>query len=202
MEKLNLKKGLFGYTENSVLEYIKTISNELKSRIDKLSDENKTLLEKCSQFEEERNSVKNNTDKLLYEIDSLSKENERLKADNVQLGKQIETLTSSLEEASGDKFDYEKGQNDLADVMLEAKRFANDLKQKSEDEYNRQKAENDEKINREKQRIAKYVSDIDELCGILHTVCDNFGKDLENKKTDLNAVLNKLSNIDIKRKLS
>ena len=202
MEKLNLKKGLFGYTESSVLEQIKTISCELKLRIDKLSEENKTLLEKHSQLEAESNSAKSEANKLSDEINSLSEENNRLKSDKAELEKQIELLTAKLSEADGEKLDYEKGQNDLADVMLEAKRFANNLKKQSEDEYKRQKAENEEKINCEKQRIEKYVSEIDSLCGILHKVCDNFGKDLENKKTDLSSILSKLNNIDIKRKLS
>ncbi len=202
MEKLNLKKGLFGYTESSVLEYIKTISCELKLRIDKLSEENKTLLEKHSQLEAESNSAKSEANKLSDEINSLSEENNRLKSDKAELEKQIELLTAKLSEADGEKLDYEKGQNDLADVMLEAKRFANNLKKQSEDEYKRQKAENEEKINCEKQRIEKYVSEIDSLCGTLHKVCDNFGKDLENKKTDLSSILSKLNNIDIKRKLS
>lgn len=202
MEKLNLKKGLFGYTESSVLEYIKTISCELKLRIDKLSEENKTLLEKHSQLEEESNSAKSEANKLSDEINSLSEENNRLKSEKAELEKQIELLTAKLSEADGEKLDYEKGQNDLADVMLEAKRFANNLKKQSEDEYKRQKAENEEKINCEKQRIEKYVSEIDSLCGTLHKVCDNFGKDLENKKTDLSSILSKLNNIDIKRKLS
>lgn len=202
MEKLNLKKGLFGYTESSVLEYIKTISCELKLRIDKLSEENKTLLEKHSQLEAESNSTKSEANKLSDEINSLSEENNRLKSDKAELEKQIELLTAKLSEADGEKLDYEKGQNDLADVMLEAKRFANNLKKQSEDEYKRQKAENEEKINCEKQRIEKYVSEIDSLCGTLHKVCDNFGKDLENKKTDLSSILSKLNNIDIKHKLS
>lgn len=202
MEKLNLKKGLFGYTESSVLEYIKTISCELKLRIDKLSEENKTLLEKHSQLESESNSAKSEANKLSDEINSLSEENNRLKSDKAELEKQIELLTAKLSEADGEKLDYEKGQNDLADVMLEAKRFANNLKKQSEDEYKRQKAENEEKINCEKQRIEKYVSEIDSLCGTLHKVCDNFGKDLENKKTDLSSILSKLNNIDIKHKLS
>ena len=202
MEKLNLKKGLFGYTESSVLEYIKTISCELKLRIDKLSEENKTLLEKHSQLEAENNSAKSEANKLSDEINSLSEENNRLKSEKAELEKQIELLTAKLSEADGEKLDYEKGQNDLADVMLEAKRFANNLKKQSEDEYKRQKAENEEKINCEKQRIEKYVSEIDSLCGTLHKVCDNFGKDLENKKTDLSSILSKLNNIDIKRKLS
>ena len=202
MEKLNLKKGLFGYTESSVLEYIKTISCELKLRIDKLSEENKTLLEKHSQLEAESNSAKSEANKLSDEINSLSEENNRLKSDKAELEKQIELLTAKLSEADGEKLDYEKGQNDLADVMLEAKRFANNLKKQSEDEYKRQKAENEEKINCEKQRIEKYVSEIDSLCGTLHKVCDNFGKDLENKKTDLSSILSKLNNIDIQHKLS
>lgn len=202
MEKLNLKKGLFGYTESSVLEYIKTISCELKLRIDKLSEENKTLLEKHSQLESEINSAKSEANKLSDEINSLSEENNRLKSDKAELEKQIELLTAKLSEADDEKLDYEKGQNDLADVMLEAKRFANNLKKQSEDEYKRQKAENEEKINCEKQRIEKYVSEIDSLCETLHKVCDNFGKDLKNKKTDLSSILSKLNNIDIKHKLS
>ena len=33
MEKMNLRKGLFGYTESSVVAYIEAINSEMKARI-------------------------------------------------------------------------------------------------------------------------------------------------------------------------
>ena len=40
MEKMNLRKGLFGYTESSVVAYIEAINGEMKARIQKLTEEN------------------------------------------------------------------------------------------------------------------------------------------------------------------
>ena len=48
MEKMNLRKGLFGYTESSVVAYIEAINGEMKARIQKLMEENDGLKERCA----------------------------------------------------------------------------------------------------------------------------------------------------------
>ncbi len=57
MEKMNLRKGLFGYTESSVVAYIEAINGEMKARIQKLTEENDGLRERCELYESEKNSA-------------------------------------------------------------------------------------------------------------------------------------------------
>lgn len=54
MEKMNLRKGLFGYTESSVVAYIEAINGEMKARIQKLTEENDGLKERCELYESEK----------------------------------------------------------------------------------------------------------------------------------------------------
>ncbi len=113
-----------------------------------------------------------------------------LTSDKAKLTEQINGLNEQLERALKDKASYEQGQNELAEVMLEAKRFANDLKHKTEMEFEQKKAANEDIINQEKRRIEKYISEIDELHEILHKGCNDFGEQINNRKNALNHLLN------------
>ena len=188
MENVSLKKGLFGYTQSSVQEYIEALNGELTARTNKFVLENEELKKKCELYEDKINESNAKQDELLEKINDLSKEIETHLSDKSKLSEQIDELKIRLDEASADKFDYEKGQNELADVMLEAKRFANDLKNKTELEFKQKKEENEDKIRQEQERIEKYISDIDELSSLLRKVCDDFGKEIGRK--DLNILRN------------
>ena len=83
--------------------------------------------------------------------------------------------------------------------MLEAKRFANDLKNKTELEFKQKKEENEDKIRQEQERIEQYISDIDELSSLLRKVCDDFGKEIGRKRAELKIVCNNLSALKAKQ---
>ena len=199
MEKVNLKKGLFGYTQSSVQEYVEALHSELTARTNDLILENEQLKKKCDCYENEINAANSQQDELLEKINLLSKEKEALASDAARLNEQIDKLKIRLDAASTDKLNYEQGQNELADVMLEAKRFANDLKRKTEIEFEKKKAANEDKIRQEQERIEKYISDIDELSGILHKVCDSFGREIGSKRKELNTVLVNLASLSAKQ---
>ena len=199
MENVSLKKGLFGYTQSSVQEYIEALNGELTARTNKLVLENEELKKKCELYEDKINESNAKQDELLEKINDLSKEIETHLSDKSKLSEQIDELKIRLDEASADKFDYEQGQNELADVMLEAKRFANDLKNKTELEFKQKKEENEDKIRQEQERIEKYISDIDELSSLLRKVCDNFGKEIGNRRVELSIVLKNLSELNAKQ---
>ena len=199
MENVSLKKGLFGYTQSSVQEYIEALNDELTVRTNKFILKNEELKKKCELYEDKINESNAKQDELLEKINDLSKEIETHLSDKSKLSEQIDELKIRLDEASADKFDYEKGQNELADVMLEAKRFANDLKNKTELEFKQKKEENEDKIRQEQERIEKYISDIDELSSLLRKVCDNFGKEIGNRRVELSIVLKNLSELNAKQ---
>ena len=190
---------MFGYTAGSVQEYIEALNGELTARANKFVLENEELKKKCELYEDKINESNAKQDELLEKINVLSKEIETHLSDKSKLNEQIDALKIRLDEASADKFDYEKGQNELADVMLEAKRFANDLKNKTELEFKQKKEENEDKIRQEQERIEKYISDIDELSSLLRKVCDNFGKEIGNRRVELSIVLKNLSELNAKQ---
>lgn len=190
METVTLKKGLFGYTASSVQKYIEALNAELSERVNTLLAENEELRDKCDRYESQMNAEAEKQDQLLEKINALSKEIQALTSDKAKLTEQINGLNEQLESALNDKASYEQGQNELADVMLEAKRFANDLKHKTEMEFEQKKAANEVLINQEKRRIEKYISNIDELNEILHKVCNDFGEEINNRKNELNHILN------------
>ena len=199
MENVSLKKGLFGYTQSSVQEYIEALNGELTERTNKFVLENEELKKKCELYEDKINESNAKQDELLEKINVLSKEIETHLSDKSKLNEQIDALKIRLDEASADKFDYEQGQNELADVMLDAKRFANDLKHKTEIEYEQKKAENEDKIRQEQERIEKYISDIDELSSLLRKGCDNFGKEIGNRRVELSNALKNFAEFNAKQ---
>lgn len=196
METVNLKKGLFGYTASSVQEYIEALNAELSERLNTLLAENEELRDKCDRYESQMSAEAEKQDQFLEKINALSKEIQILTSDKAKLTEQMNGLNEQLERALKDKASYEQGQNELADVMLEAKRFANDLKQKTEMEFEEKKAANEEKINQEKHRIEKYISEIDELHEILHKVCNDFVEEIHNRKNELNHILDEMDSFN------
>lgn len=196
METVNLKKGLFGYTASSVQEYIEALNAELSERVNTLLAENEELRDKCDRYESQMNAKAEKQDQFLEKINALSKEIQVLTSDKAKLTEQINGLNGQLERALKDKASYEQGQNELADVMLEAKRFANDLKHKTEMEFEKKKAANEEKINQEKRRIEKYISNINALNEILHKVCNDFGEEINDRKKELNHILNEMNSFN------
>lgn len=200
METVNLKKGLFGYTPSSVQEYVEALNTEFSGRANNLVLENEELKKKCELLQTQIDDANTKQNEFLEKIGSMSEEIETLISEKSKLNGQIDDLKYKLDEETKDKFDYEQGQNELADVMIEAKRFANDLKNKTEMEFEQKRAANNDMINKEKHRIEKYISDIDEISEILHKVCDDFGAEIKNKKTELNIILNNINDFNVKQK--
>lgn len=199
METVNLKKGLFGYTPSSVQEYVEALNAEFSGRANNLVLENEELKKKCELLQTQIDDAITKQNEFLEKIGSMSEEIESLISEKSKLNGQIDDLKHKLDEETKDKFDYEQGQNELADVMIEAKRFANDLKNKTEMEFEQKRAANNDVINKEKHRIEKYIFDIDEISEILHKICDDFAVEIKNKKTELNIILNNINDFNVKQ---
>ena len=60
MENVSLKKGLFGYTQSSVQEYIEALNGELTARTNKFVLENEELKKKCELYEDKINDAERN----------------------------------------------------------------------------------------------------------------------------------------------
>ena len=71
MENVSLKKGLFGYTQSSVQEYIEALNGELTARTNKFVLENEELKKKCELYEDKINESNAKQDELLEKINDL-----------------------------------------------------------------------------------------------------------------------------------
>ena len=58
MKLPRLKKGLFGYTESSVRDYIERVDEEIKAKVGFLTDENTSLRQECADLQKALADVK------------------------------------------------------------------------------------------------------------------------------------------------
>lgn len=192
MIEANLKRSLFGYTKSSVYDYITAMNREMNNRIEKANAAGKELVQKNTDLEKEIDELREKQAKMLDEISSYIKEKENL-ADELNdcknevevLKKELEKKTAEIGELHSEKGMHRDIQNDIADVMIDAKHFANNLKKKAEYDYEQQIAKNIARLSAEKNRLAGYISAVNELCGSVRDLCIKFDVDLEEKKKEL-----------------
>ena len=93
------------------------------------------------------------------------------------------------------KKDQEKEQGELADILIEAKKFADELKTQAQNDYNQKISENNERIHSELLRVDAYIADIDALCESLQKLNSSFQQDIREKSAGLHFLRNKLSDM-------
>ena len=103
-----------------------------------------------------------------------------------------ERLASEMRSA---KKDQEKEQGELADILIEAKKFADELKTQAQNDYNQKISENNERIHSELLRVDAYIADIDALCESLQKLNSSFQQDIREKSAGLHFLRNKLSDM-------
>ena len=206
MTEINFKRSLFGYTKSSVYNYITELNREFSRKMEEVSAANQELTQRCSELESEAEQTGSKETELLDEISKYIREQDQLRAEleeQKQVNEELrERLSSSEKEADRIKAalgqrdtelselrsinsTYVSAQNDIADVIIDAKHFANSLKRKAEQEYEQKTAQNTAKLTAEANRISGYISSLDELCGTVRKLCDQFGSDIEKKKEQL-----------------
>lgn len=196
MAEMNFKRGLFGYTRSSVYAYITELNHEFKDRLENFgTSTHQDLAKKCKEYEEEVKKLTEKQTELLDEISKYIKEQDALNDEIKSLRLELQNLKSDnsrkdieLRELRDRKGEYQNVQNDLADVIIEAKKFANNLMQNAENEYKKQTAENNAKLNAERDRLADYIKSIDELSGSVRDLCLRFNSDIEVKKKQLAGI--------------
>lgn len=185
MKLPKLRRGLFGYTENSVREYLACIDNEVKAKIGDCS-------EHTDAYKQQYDELQRALSQAQAENEALQSKNAEMESEIAEMANKIEYLTKQLdiqnqltEEARRDKTDYEKEQNDLVAVMVEAKKFSDDLKQQARDDFNRKIADNNAKIRNKISKIDECVKNIDELYRVLQTLNSSFAENVSEKRGEL-----------------
>lgn len=177
MDEIRLKRGFFGYTKRSVNNYISRIDAEFQ-RI--MEERNKM----CAEYEQ----MKSGYDELVSRAGAA----ESAKA---ELEEQLEELKKTLAEAPAaertENYDdvYQHIHTEVADIIIEAKKFADMLKLKAENEYNKQVDENNKAIARETDRINSYIDKLDNICAAARDACETFDENMGRKKSEMNSVI-------------
>ena len=198
MEKMNFKRTLWGYSKQSVLDYILEVDGEykrkisdaanaqksmqnaiekLKAEVEGFAEETDRLVDEMSEKDEKLAQTISENEKLCQQIEALKNENSSLKEQNEELKKQIENKKNGFTNHYSDGFSGTEA-NEITGMIFEAKRFANELKRKAEREYIKACTDNLAKLEIQKQRTADYTKRIDALCKTVHNLCDNLDGEL------------------------
>ena len=123
MKLPRLKKGLFGYTESSVRDYIERVDEEIKAKVGFFTDENTSLRQECADLQRALADVKEKNAALSEEKNRLDTEKEELEQRCKVLSVRLDTQERLASETGSAKKDCEKEQGELADILIEAKKF-------------------------------------------------------------------------------
>lgn len=194
MSERYLKKSLFGYTRDSVRDYVTDVTKGYKRKLD---ESNQKILELTRQCDEYKASVDELTEKqncLLDELSGKISASEAIAPSVVDgLKEEIEALKKALElkdaEIAGLKAEDDSySRSDIADVMLNAKVFANELKLKAENEYAAQMEDIRNQLDAEKAKTDKYITLINGLYADIYAVCTALGAEIKGKGEELEFV--------------
>ena len=168
-----LKTGLFGigYSKKSVCEYIAYLNRGYEERIVK------KLCEKEAECKKKVAETQAECDKLRGENASLSEENEGLRTEVSELrekcasledgGRSLSEKLALLEEeiASLEKENasLRKKKDDVADILADAKNFANMLRAKASEENEEYRRANRERNDAERARLEAYGHKVDRI---------------------------------------
>lgn len=168
-----LKTGLFGigYSKKSVCEYIAYLNRGYEERLAEKLGEKEAEYEKASAEAEEK------CESLRGENSTLSEENEELRTEVSELrekcasledgGKSLSEKLALLEEevASLEKENasLRKKSDDVADILADAKNFANMLRAKASEENEEYRRANRERNDAERARLEAYGHKVDRI---------------------------------------
>ena len=197
--ELESEAELAGSKETELLDEISGYIREqdrLRAELQEQQRENEELRAKLSgQLQEQQRENEKLGAKLSGQLQEQQRENEELKA---KLSEQLQELERTKAELSQNHKElselrsingaYMSAQNDIADYIIDAKQFANSLKKKAEHEYEEKSAQNTAKLISEKNRLSGYIRSLDELCGTVRKVCDQFSTEIGKKKEQLEDI--------------
>lgn len=99
MEFSKLKKGMFGYSKASVIEYVATLNNEFNKKVEDISNENAELLKKV---EDLQNKLSASEEGATQMRDSIEKQNKEL--DIAAVMADVHKFADSLKEKAEEEY--------------------------------------------------------------------------------------------------
>ena len=154
-----LKTGLFGigYSKKSVCEYIAYLNRGYEERIaEKLGEKEAECKKKVAETQAE-------CDKLRGENASLSEENEGLRTEVSELREKCALLEEEVASLEKENASLRKKSDDVADILADAKNFANMLRAKASEENEEYRRANRERNDAERARLEAYGHKVDRI---------------------------------------
>ncbi len=179
MDLQGLKTGLFGFKKKDVCEYISQMNDELGKRlsIEKEKD-NATIAE------------------LKSKIESLSAENSGLKSEieteksalNDKLSEKdaiIASLENKIDELKNENIEAHRKNDEVAEIILDARSFANGLREKAIAENDEMCRMNDERNRKLQDRLSSYESEIEKIRWNIQRMLKNMDGQLGDTADDI-----------------
>lgn len=174
MEIKELKTSLFGFNKNTVYEYITDLNKTCSDKVEKVKAENKAA------------------------VGELSKKNEELNEKNAVLENQISILKREIsekdkliEKLKADEDERKIAEEGVADVLLEAKKFGEVLRQKANEENEKMREENKKANRREQERIEKYSAEISEVKKLIRSILSDTQEKLTQAESEISELKRK-----------
>lgn len=102
--------------------------------------------------------------------------------------RQIEELNAKINRLEEKNSSLQKECSDVAQVIVDARKFSNELRAKAEADDKEFRERNMDYNNEQMQRIHTYCMDIDKICDSMRALIASLDKDLESKKEELSAI--------------
>ncbi len=171
--KAELKTGLFGigYSKKSVCEYIAHLNRGYEERLsEKLGEKEAECGKKVAEAKTECDKLRGENAALSQENEGLRTETEELKDKCASLEDGVKVLSDKLallrdEVASLEKENaaLRKKSDDVADILADAKSFANMLRAKASEENEEYRRANRERNDAERARLEAYGHKVDKI---------------------------------------
>lgn len=180
MELIDLRVGMMGFNKNDVCEYISELNNNFSDQLSSQKRESERSLAHMNEKNEELNS---SIVRLETEKDELNRKLE--KKDEV-----IAQLQSEIEQIKKQISDERQKHNSIADILLDAKDFADGLRAKAVSENEALRQENLKEYNAERKRISEYRERVDKVKSTLIEAL----RSMEAQTDEINGELSDLQN--------
>lgn len=109
--------------------------------------------------------------------------------------RQIEELNAKINRLEAKNSSLQKECSDVAQVIVDARKFSNELRAKAEADDKEFRERNMDYNNEQMQRIHTYCMDIDKIRDSMRALIATVDKDLESKKEELSTIGNGLEEL-------
>lgn len=153
MELTSLQKGLFGFKKNSVYEYVSELNRICSEKIDEAKQDKQAALFNLSKKNEELNNQIISLESRIDELDHSIEEKDEI----------IENLKAQIQSFQNDVDSRKSVENEVSEIIMEARQFASNLKEKAIKENEQLLAKNKQIEDIENLRLVEYSKEISKI---------------------------------------